>query len=99
MQEISHLTPPSTRRRQNQKREKSNLRKGIIIDRPIAAACQSWQGYNSYLVDGSTDWVAISEEAGLVKRRRASVARRSCRGEGVTIGDRDEKWREIEGRW
>jgi hypothetical protein len=75
------------------------LRKGVIIDRPIAAAYQSWQGCNSDLADGSTDWVAISEEAEVVKRRRASVVRRSCRGGGVAIGDRDEKWREIEGRW
>jgi hypothetical protein len=32
---------PPTRRRQNQKREKSNLRKVVIIDHAIAAACQS----------------------------------------------------------
>jgi hypothetical protein len=35
------------------------------------------------LADGTTDWMAIGEEAGVVKRRRASVARRSCRGEGL----------------
>jgi len=51
------------------------------------------------LADRSTDWVAIGEEAGAVKRRRVSVARRSCREGGIAIGDRDEKGREIEERW
>jgi hypothetical protein len=55
----------------------------VIIDRPITAACQSWQGCNSDPADGSTDWEAISQEAGVVKQRRASVVRRSCKGEGL----------------
>jgi hypothetical protein len=67
------------------------MRKVVVTDHAIAATCQSWQGCNSDLADGSTDWVAIGEEAGVAKRRRASVTRRSCRGEGVAIGDRDEK--------
>jgi hypothetical protein len=58
------------------------MRKVVVTDHAIAAARQSWQGCNSDLADGSTDWVAIGE-AGVVKRRRASVARRSCRGEGL----------------
>jgi hypothetical protein len=41
----------------------------------------------------------MGEETGVVKRRRASVAAAAVLGRGVAIGDRDEKWREIEGRW
>jgi hypothetical protein len=59
------------------------MRKVVVTDHAIAAACQSWQGCNTDLADGSTDWVAIGEEAGVVKRHRASVARLSCREEGL----------------
>jgi hypothetical protein len=55
----------------------------MIIDHAIAAASRLWQGCNSDLADRSDDWVAIGEETEAVKRRRAWIARRSCRGEGL----------------
>jgi hypothetical protein len=43
--------------------------------------------------------MAISEEAGVVKRRRTSVVRRSCKGEGLRSAIVMRNGGKIEGRW